>query len=426
MVCWRQYGFIIAYRLLFFPIFLVLFPYYCIRMLKRGGYMRHLLHRFGFVPKNKKNAPILWIQAVSVGELEALKPLLEQLKQRQHNVYLTTTTSTGFKIAQEKYGDLVDHVAYFPLDFWLFSSLAWHRIKPQKIILMESELWPEHLFQAYKRKVPVYLINARCSDKTFARYRTFPWVAKTCMRFLTKILASGDEDAQRFQQFCTNINVKVVGNLKIDAALSALDSAHLEITRENLGSSWLNATIVLGASTWEGEEEMLIRFYKKAQLLYPNLKLILVPRHVERTASIERTLQHYNIRYHLRTQQTPDSELLLVNTTGELKNFVALADIVFVGKSLEPNVGGQTPIEAAAFGKPIVYGPHMENFRTICLSLEASSGAIRCSNANAVEEQLFHWLKNPQDAQNCGLSAHQWANQSKGALYCVLSECFSS
>ena len=420
MARWEQYVFIAFYRLLFFPVFIILLPYYCLRMLKRGGYARHFFHRFGFVPKNQKSTSILWLQAVSVGELEALKPLLEALKQRKQSVYLTTTTSTGFSVAQKKYADLVDYIAYFPLDFWLFSALAWRRIQPQKVILMESEIWPEHLFQAFKRHVPVYLINARCSDKTFARYRLFPGVAKICMRFLTQILASSVEDAKRLQTFCSDIEVKAVGNLKIDAALNALNSANFKISRENLGNSWQNATILLGASTWNGEEEMLIHFYQKARPVYPNLRLILVPRHVERTASVERILKQNSLQYSLRTQFISDAEILLVNTTGELKNFVALADLVFVGKSLDPNIGGQTPIEAAAFGKPIVYGPHMENFRTLCSGLEASSGAIQCLDASSVEEQLFNWLNNPQDAQRCGASAQAWIQQSQGALNRIL------
>ena len=422
MIHWERYIFIAIYRVLFFPIFIFLLPYYCLRMLRRGGYARHFLHRFGFVPKNQKSSKILWLQAVSVGEVEALKPLLEQLKQRGQSVYLTTTTSTGFDVAQKKYKDLVDYIAYFPLDFWWFSALAWRRIGPEKVVLMESEIWPEHLFQAYKRKTPVYLINARCSDKTFAHYRMCPWVAKTCMHFLTKILASSDEDAKRFQQFCTGVAVKTVGNLKIDAALSALNAANFKISRENLGDSWQDAIILVGASTWEGEEEMLVRFYEKARSLYPRLKLILVPRHVERTASIERILKDASLFYSLRTQTRVDSEVLLVNTTGELKNFVALADMVFVGKSLEPNFGGQTPIEAAAFGKPIVYGPHMENFRALCSGLEAAEGAVRCPNAVAVQNQLLNWLKNPQNAQHYGVSAQQWISRNKGALVRILAE----
>jgi 3-deoxy-D-manno-octulosonic-acid transferase len=408
--------------MLFFPVFVLLLPYYCLRMLKRGGYACHFFHRFGFVPKNKKNTPILWIQAVSVGELEALKPLLEQLKQRHQSVYLTTTTSTGFAIAQKKYSEWVDYIAYFPLDFCVFSVLAWVRIKPKKVVLMESELWPEHLFQAYKRSVPVYLINARCSDRTFARYRMCPLIAKTCMQFLTKILASGELDAQRFQFFCTDKKVKLVGNLKIDAAVSTLRSTHSNLLRQDLGSSWQNATILLGASTWDGEEEMLIRFYKKAFTSFHCLKLILVPRHVERTDAIERILKHYDLCYCLRTQPVKDTAVMLVNTTGELKNFVALADLVFVGKSLDPNFGGQTPIEAAAFGKPIVYGPHMENFRTLCTGLEKQGGAVRCADVHAVEKQLFYWLENPKEAQVFGTAAQQWIYKNKGALTRILAE----
>lgn len=416
--------FISLYRLLFFPIFIVLLPYYLLRMIKRGGYKACFHHRFGFVPKNDQENT-LWLQAVSVGELEALKPFLEALQQKKIPVYLTTTTSTGFQIAQKKYANLVSHIAYFPLDFWLFSKLAWGRIQPSIAILMESELWPEHLQQAYKHNVPVYLINGRCSDKAFNHYSKVPGIAKILLAYITKVFASSQLDAERFKQLCPSLTeIETTGNLKVDAALQHLSQGQNVIQRSDFGKSWEEATILLGASTWEGEEKLLADFYLEAKKEYKKLKLLLVPRHAERGESILTSLKTLTDKICLRTAPIEDADIYLANTTGELKYFIQLADLVFVGKSTGNNFGGQTPIESAAAGKPIAYGPHMENFRTICKSLEQANGACRCINENSVKNQLLFWLKNPQNAIQCGLAAKQWANDNHGATQRIIEKLF--
>ena len=382
-------------------------------MWKRGGYGPHFLHRFGFVPKNKSLAQkTIWLQAVSVGEMEALQPLLEALKENGVGVYLTTTTSTGFQVAQNKYKDLVDTIAYFPLDFCLFSWIAWRRIRPHYAFLMESELWPEHLWQAYRNKIPVCVLNGRCSDKTFARYSRFKTISSVLFSFIHKIYASSDVDSQRFQSL-TSISVETVGNLKVDAALNRIGDDANSIKRSDLGSDWGNALILLGASTWPGEEEMLLKVFEEAKKTQPNLRLILVPRHAERACDLEPVLSAYNFCF--RTHPKLNSEVYVVNTTGELRYFLQLAHFIFVGKSLDPHRGGQTPIEAAALGKPIVYGPHMENFRVICKGLEACGGAIRCSNEVEVCQQLFRWIAEPQSAESYAHAAKQWTVSNRGA-----------
>lgn len=382
-------------------------------MWKRGGYGAHFLHRFGFVPKNKSSAQkTIWLQAVSVGEMEALQPLLEVLKENGVRVYLTTTTSTGFQVAQKKYKDLVDIIAYFPLDFCLFSWIAWRRIHPQYAFLMESELWPEHLWQAYRKKIPVCVLNGRCSDKTFARYSRFKTISSILFSFIHKIYASSDVDSQRFQSL-TSIPVETVGNLKVDAALNRIGDDANSIKRCDLGSDWENALILLGASTWPGEEEMLLKVFEEAKKTQPNLRLILVPRHAERARDLEPVLSAYNFCF--RTHPKLNSEVYVVNTTGELRHFLQLAHFIFVGKSLDPHRGGQTPIEAAALGKPIIYGPHMENFRVICKGLEACGGAIRCSNEIEVYQQLLRWIAEPQLAESYAHAAKQWTVSNRGA-----------
>jgi len=420
----KRFLFVFLYRFLFFPIFIVLLPYYLLRMIKRGGYKACFYHRFGFLPKNnQKNT--LWLQAVSVGELEALQPFLEALQQKKIPVYLTTTTSTGFQIAQKKYANLVSHIAYFPLDFWLFSKLAWHRIQPSMVILMESELWPEHLRQAYNHKIPVYLINGRCSDKTFKHYSKIPGIAKILLSYITKIFAASQLDADRFKRLCPSLTkIETTGNLKVDAALQHLSQDLNAIQRSELGKSWEEATILLGASTWEGEEKLLVDVYLEAKKEFKNLKLLLVPRHAERGESVFSSLQSYSDKICLRTAPIEDADIYIANTTGELKYFIQLADLVFVGKSTGNNFGGQTPIESAAAGKPIVYGSHMENFRAICKSLEQAKGACRCLDEDSVKNQLMAWLKNPQNAIQYGQAAKQWAHDNLGATQRIIEKLF--
>ena len=420
----KHYVLVFTYRLLFIPILLCVLPYYLLRMRKRGGYRAHFFDRFGLLPRPKRSSPV-WIQAVSVGETEALQPLLIKLKQRNVPVYLTTTTSTAFRIIEKKYASLVDTFGYFPLDFWLFSALAWRRIRPKTILLTESELWPEHLFQAAQHSVPVYLINGRCSDRAFSRHRRFLPIAQTLFGFLTKILACSTADAERFRALCPkHFPIVQSGNLKTDAAIQSAIATISGVLLEELGEKWQDASILLGASTWSGEEKMLVEFFLKARKEFPNVRLILVPRHVERTNEVKSLLQTYPISFCLRTQPMKNSDVYVVNTTGELRSFLQIADVVFIGKSFPPHYGGQTPIEAAVCGKPMVYGSHMENFTEICANLETTHAAVRCTDVRTLEKQLFYWLKHPKDAVTCGKAAKQWVYARQGATDVVLREIF--
>lgn len=418
----RYILFIALYRLLFFPILFIVLPCYLYTMIRRGGYGACFWHRFGYVPKPTVGHPI-WIQAVSVGEVEALKPLLIALQQKNIPVYLTTTTSTALGVARTKYTSLVDRLAYFPLDFWLFSALAWRRIQPKQVLLMESELWPEHLAQAARHKVPVCLINGRCSDRSFKRYRKASWIASFMLNQLSIIAAATDCDTQRFRSLCPNHpNITTVGNLKIDASLS--QEKTLTLQRADLGGSWESASVIIGASTWPGEERLLLDCFMQLKKQCTNLKLILVPRHKERKPELQRLLKAYSLSFCFRSQPKQDVSVYVVDSTGELRNFIALADWVFIGKSLDPHRGGQTPLEAAALGKPMIYGPHMENFADICKSLEQAGGARRCQTTEEVQSCLIQWVNQPQSAVSYGNNAHQWILANKGTVQRLLALIF--
>ncbi len=422
-----------AFRFLFWPAFVLLLPYYLYRMVRRGGYGKHFVHRLGWVPKTPIHPKKirLWIQAVSVGEVQSLKTLIKELKKNLPiDIYLTTTTSTGFKVAQEMYSEIVSCIAYFPLNFWLFSALAWRRIRPTVACLTDSEFWPEHLFQAKMRGIPLFLLNGRCSDRSFARYQKCKFLTRWLFNHFDRMWISNEEDFKRFTELgASEQRMRITGNLKFDnlssdTFLSEDEKARLK--QSIFGGNASETLVLLGASTWNGEEEMLLEAY--VQALAENIKtqLILVPRHVERRKELENLLQHYNLPYQLHSlslqQQNSTTGVYILDVTGKLKTYTQLADVVFIGKSLNPNHGGQNPIEAAAYGKAIVYGPNMENFRSVCKTLESVKGALKVNTTLEARNNILELLKDPVKRANLGYNAQQWHQKHRGAVERLLTD----
>ncbi len=396
-------------------------PYYGYRMWKRGGYLTDIKYRFGFLPKfGKPTKKRVWIQAVSVGEVKALSKLLEFFKKDdRYEIFLTTTSSTGYTLAKKLYSKVVAFVGLFPWDFWLFSRLAWKRISPNVVILMEGELWPEHLYQAKLCNVPVFLVNARLSDKTYDRYLKYEGVAHWLFKHVDKIGVCSEENLKRF----VNIGVprqklQFVGNLKFDVDVPVVTAEDKSRLKNELGFPE-DAKIILGSSTWPGEEDMLIRCLRmlrksSAEKWY----LVLVPRHAERREEIMGLLRRTSFLWHQRSLGVAKRrvDICLADTTGELAQLTSLSDIAFIGKSLLKNNGGQSPIDAAAYGIPIVYGNRMSNFASICQSLEVLGGATKVYDATQAVQAIATLANNPQKraqqaqllrtwyAGNCGAS----------------------
>ncbi len=413
------------YRLLFLPFFLISCPYYFGRMIKRGGYAKDFSHRFGCVPAlppRKQGVHRLWIQAVSVGETEAVAPLLRELKKRGDvEVVLTTTTSTAYAIIREKYADLVAAYACFPMDFLPFSAKAWRRFDPSVAVLMEGELWPEHLEQARRRGVPVFVVNARLSDRSFRRYRKFGGIARWVLSRVRFVCAGTKNDFERFRALGVPADkIEFTGNMKFDVASGevffATDAAHL---KRELGFP-AAAPVLLGSSTWPGEEAMLLDVFRLARERFPQLRLLLVPRHAERRAEIvallEKTPWKWFLRSRTKAEDVPvGADICVADTTGELRRLTHLAQLAFVGKSLPPNNGGQTPIECAALGVPVVYGPAMTNFKDVCRSLEDCSAAVKVRNADEAQARLLSLLGEPETREKMSAAATAWHRGNQGA-----------
>ena len=416
------------YRVLFLPLLLVTLPYYLRRMLKRGGYARDFHHRFGFldrVPAKPTEVKRIWIQAVSVGELLAAAPLLESLHYDAGiEVVLTTTTSTGYSLARKRYKEMTTALGVFPLDFWPCSSLAWRRVDPDLVILLEGELWPEHMHQARVRDVPILLVNARLSDRSYKRYRKAPGAA-WLLRQPAAILASTRQDLERFVEIGTQPeNVTLTGNLKFDVRIGPeLTPGEVRELRREMGfyndQTSPDPLVILGSSTWPGEEEALLETLTAALDLGIDCRLLLVPRHAERRSEIETLLQSRSHPCHFRSRnpQAPNSTLVYVgDTTGELKILTQAADLAFIGKSLPPHCEGQTPIEAAALGKPLLFGPGMSNFKDISRSLLKVGAARQTPDAKSLKENMLELLQDAETRKNMAEASRSWHKSNQGAV----------
>ena len=409
------------YRLLFLPALLVAAPHYLRRMWKRGGYGPDFKHRFGWTPPLAPKRPgvrRIWLQAVSVGEMLAIGPLLEAFKKDDSvEVYLTTTTSTAHEIARNRYGSLVIALGYFPLDWWLFSLRAWRRIRPDLAILMEGERWPEHIRQAGRHAVPVLSINSRLSDRSFRRMSRARWLVQPLLGGIACSLPVTARDEERFRQLgFPPERLRTLGNIKLDLTIPPMEEPQRGELRRALGLR--DGLVLLGSSTWEGEELALVQALKAARSRGLAASLLLVPRHAERRDVVATALGRTGLRFHLRSHGMAPREVdvAVADTTGELRMLTQLGDAVFCGKSLPPHDGGQSPVEAASLGKPLLFGPHMTNFREIAGALRECGGAREVLNESELVAACVELLGNEGQRARMGAAALAWHALNRGAV----------
>lgn len=417
---------IFLYRLLYLPGLLIALPYYIFRMWRRGGYRESFQHRFGCfhrMPPPAEGTMRIWLQAVSVGEVLAIGPLMHALQDDPRiEIVLTTTTSTGYAAARKRYSDVVARIGIFPLDFWFFSRTAWRRIQPDVIILTESELWPEHLHQAKKRSVPAFLVNARISNTSYRRYQKIPILAKRLLNKFQAVYAASDLDRSRLISLgYAKERIASTGSIKFDAITGERlsEEARLEWIR-GLGFTGTSGSpfILLGASTWPGEESALLRAQKAALARGIDCRLVIAPRHAERGNEIAQLLEAQGLPWHQRSKEVPipaDLMIHLADTTGELTRLSQVADLAFVGKSLAPNTGGQTPIEAAGLGIPVLMGPHMNNFKDVSQSLVRMGAARFVSNGAELIDTVLELAQDKAARERMHTAGLEWHSNNCGS-----------
>ena len=405
---------------------LISFPVYLRRMLKRGGYARNFSQRFGRYSKEMANrfaeGGWTWIRAVSVGEIGLALRLIEELKRQSpdYKAVISTTTSTGYALGLQRRANRPwIEVIYNPIDFYPIVSLCWKQIRPREAILIDSDLWPSFLALAKAHRSPVYLANARLSRRSERRYVKLRSLAQTLFwRNVTSLFAQDQGDAERWKRVGVPADrITVTGNMKYDtddlaSGINSRFSVWLQKHGINVGRP-----ILLGGSLHPGEEDLLLSGFKLLQAEFPQLFLILVPRHVERTREIVQLLRARGVRFALRSEPDfqDDPSILLVNTTGELRDWYSAATVVVVGKSFY-GVGGQNPIEPILAGKPVVVGPHMENFQYIVDELRTAGGIIQLHSADALVPTLADLLRNPSAASSVVARAFKAMAHHQGAI----------
>ncbi len=416
------------YRFLYLPTLLVALPYYGYRMWRRGGYAKDFQHRFGFFHRLKPPATgkkRIWLQAVSVGEILAIGPLINALKADSNvEIVITTTTSTGYAEALKRYREKAFCIGLFPLDFWPCMQLAWKRIRPDVIILTESELWPEHLHKAYTKQIPTFLVNARISERSFARYEKCSSLARRLLKKFDFIYATNKLNRARFLKLgAMPEKIQPFGNVKFDVAVGDAISAEArsDLYRElgfDLPQNQPQPFILLGSSTWPGEEQALLEIQANLIEEGTDCRLLLVPRHAERASEITLLFEKQTLPWHQRSTQKPAPQgvrIYLADTTGELARLTQIADLAFIGKSLPPNNGGQTPIEAAGIGIPILMGPKMSNFREISRALLRSGAARVVDNVNTLEVTIKELISDPALRESMSKAGLAWHKRSRGS-----------
>lgn len=377
-----------------------------------------LRHRFGFFPRlPKTEKKRLWIQAVSVGEVHAIARLVALLGER-YEIVLTTTTPTARKIIAEKLAKSIMCHGYFPWDFWPFTWFAWRRIRPDGIMLAESELWPEHIWQAKRQKIPVFLVNARLSDRSFCLYEKFPRLAHWIFEKIDYIIAASEQNCKRIATFYGK-TIGYFGNMKFDFPTQLPSKEARKKLKKELGFSE-HSFVLLGCSIWPGEEKMLLKAFQeiKAKENKPSdYSLLLVPRHAERRAEFVRWLRDENVSFWQRSKgiATEKYSICLADTTGELAQLVQIADLAYVGKSLPPNAGGQNPLDAAVAGVPVIYGNLMTNFRDICIQLERENAAVKVENEKDAIHAIVDLAKDAQRRQILSENISNWLKKNQGA-----------
>ena len=411
------------YNLLYPLGFLFFLPGQISKLLRRGNYRHKVGQRFGFydaqVRARLKARRCTWIHAVSVGEVAVALKLIAKLRQLDPEFFcaLTTTTTTGFQVATAEAGDGVE-VLYSPLDFWPITRQAFALIRPVRVVLVEAEVWPNLAAEARNRRIPLALVNARLSRRSEARFQRFRSLITPTFRCLDAICVQEPEDIQRWIELgVSRERIHHVGSIKYDPADVRLNpDLPLEIL--NRFGIERDRPILFGGSTHAGEEEILAEIFQRLRADFPVFTLIVAPRHVERAADIHGRLERLGLRVALRSEagSTPLSapDCLLLDTTGELQHWYAVATIVFVGKSLTAR-GGQNPVEPILAGKPVLFGPHMENFSALADALVTNNAAVQVRDPNSLQQQIAWLLRDREAALRLVANAQSVLARHKGA-----------
>ncbi|MCG3163730.1 MAG: 3-deoxy-D-manno-octulosonic acid transferase [Acidobacteria bacterium] len=418
------------YSLILTIAFIALLPYFIYQAVFNRKYLSNLRERLGLLPRSLNGEtgsdlrPAIWIHAVSVGETLAAKPLIAALRARfpRYRLIISTTTATGQSVARSRVAE-ADGFCYFPFDWKFAVRRALEAIRPQIVILMESELWLNFLSECEARRIPALVANGRISDRSFARSQKFGFFLRRLYALVTRFAMQSRVDAERAIALGAPAErVVVSGNLKFEIGDASESPKIVEAARsldESLALS--SAPLIIAGSTTEGEEEIVIAAFEQLRKEndFERVRLLIAPRHPERFDAVERLLKSSQLNYARRSSLGRDCKaaaVILLDTVGELAALYRFASVVFVGGSLVPK-GGHNILEPALYARPIIVGPHMENFREIAREFLNRGALVQLRGADhqQLARELRDLLGDKDRAERLGSNARAAIDENRGA-----------
>jgi 3-deoxy-D-manno-octulosonic-acid transferase len=404
-------------------VLLLISPWLLYKALTTGKYRRGLVAKFlGPSCPAGLHEPVIWFHGVSVGEIHLLRPVIATFRRRfpEYSCVVSTTTDTAMEEARKAFSELF--VFWFPLDFSWAVGRALRRINPKLLVLAEGELWPNLLGAVKRCGVPVAVINARMSPRSLRRYQQLTVLARPLVRSLSLIAAQTEDYAAAFRALGANPQaVRVTGSVKFDGVNSDRRNPKT-VALGRLLDVRHGERVWIAGSTQEPEEKISLAIFRRLRGEYPGLRLFVVPRQKDRFEEVARLFESSGTPFVRRSALSdiaalsrPNAEVILVDTIGELGALWGLADVAFVGGSLDGKRGGQNMIEPAGYGAAVIFGPHVWNFRDTASRLISAGGACQVENEADLETAVRHFLTNPHDRQTIGDRARAFVTSQQGA-----------
>jgi 3-deoxy-D-manno-octulosonic-acid transferase len=401
---------------------LICAPYYLLRIIFSGKYRHGLLERFSLYGTKgpvlaEKNRETVWFHAVSVGETRAVMPLLRRFKERHPNtrIVFSTVTQTGQELAGKEGHGLIDSLIYMPLDLGWVVRRAVKIIRPALFVIVEKEYWPNIINHMTSSRTPIVVVNATISERSYNRYKLFSFFFSDLFKKLSLFLAKREEDADRIVSLgMESSKASVVGNIKFD--MEDIDAAaQIEGLRDALAIT-MDDTVIVAGSTHAGEELMIIESYKRIKKDYPEVKLLIAPRHPNRFDEVEGIIKEVGFEAKRRSLcEGKKDGVILLDTVGELFMAYAISSVSFVGGSLVPGIGGHNLLEPAFHSSPVLYGPNIETCADMATLLEASGGGKVVKDSGELYNTLLGLVSNPGLRLKMGKEAKAALDANRGA-----------
>ena len=399
-------------------------PWFIYQALRYKKYVGSLGQRLGYLPVsfNMDGDESIWIHAVSVGEVLTARPLISELKRRYPNLrmFLSTTTMAGQQLARRSVRD-VDAVFYFPFDFQFVIRRTLDLVRPRLFIMMETEIWPNLLRECRARAVKTAVVNGRLSARSYPRYRLIRPMMRRVLDHVDRFLVQSEESARRFIDLGADpARVVVTGSLKFDS-LEVSSTALQARARDRVLRYFrmpASRPVIVAGSTMKGEEGAVLQAFRRVRSVAPNTLLVIAPRNPERFGEAEQLARQEGWKVSRRSDLAIDAEprvdVVVLDTIGELATVYQIATVVFVGGSLVAT-GGHNVLEPAVFGKPIVFGPHMQNFAEIAEAFVVNGAGLQLAGEEELEEAFLSLMSDPVRRARLGAAARALVEANRGA-----------